>query len=288
MAGLRGKAMSSKMIKMRDGVSLYCEITQSDSPNWIVWVHGICEHLGRYPHMEELFSKNFNILKFDLRGHGKSQGQRAYIENFEQFIEDLDEVLNFLKTNYNSPQYALMGHSMGALIVSGYMQNMVSKQYYPQVIFLNSPPAGVPGFGGAIARITPQGITKFLSSLKIGVNLTGLVDLKGLSHNPKIGADYVKDKLNSLIIHSKLMFNLLNYSKLVFSKPLRASCPIFIAVGSKDRVVCPQTIISFCRSIDTSIKLKVIDGAYHELHNETEEYRLPYFKFMKECITTQF
>ena len=280
--------MSSNMIKMRDGVELYYEITQGNSADWIIWVHGICEHLGRYSHLDELFAKNFNILKFDLRGHGKSQGKRACIENFEQFVDDLHEVITFLKTNYKSPKYALMGHSMGALIVSGYMQNKVSKHYYPQVIFLNAPPAGVPGFGGVVANIFPQGLTNFLSNLRLGTELKGLVDLKGLSHDPQIGIDYVKDKLNSLVIHSKLMFNLLNYSKLVFSKPLGVSCPIFITVGSHDRVVCPSTIINFCRNIDPKIKLKVFEGAYHELHNETDEYRIPYFEYMKECIGTRF
>lgn len=275
-------------MKMRDGVELYYEITQGNSADWIIWVHGICEHLGRYSHLDELFAKNFNILRFDLRGHGKSQGKRAYVENFEQFVDDLHEVITFLKTNYKSPKYALMGHSMGGLIVAGYMQTKVHKQYYPQVVFFNSPPAGLPGAGGVLARLLPPKITGMLSGIRGGIELKGMVDLKGLSHDPEVGKNYALDKLNSMVIHSALLFNLVNFGKLVFSKPLNAKCPVYTAVGSEDKVVCPQTIIDYCKNIDPTVKIKVFEGSYHELHNEIDKYRLPFFEYMKECIGTRF
>jgi len=36
--------------------------------------------------------------------------------------------------------------------------------------------------------------------------------------------------------------------------------------------------------IDKSFKLTVFEGAYHEIHNEIEKYRRPYFDYLKSVM----
>ena len=45
-------------------------------------------------------------------------------------------------------------------------------------------------------------------------------------------------------------------------------------MGSRD-------LIEYFTTVDKSFQLKVFDGAYHEIHNEIEKYRKPYFDHLK-------
>ena len=57
---------------------------------------------------------------------------------------------------------------------------------------------------------------------------------------------------------------------------------IFIFTFSIFRI--SKDAISYFTEIDKSFKLTVIDGAYHEIHNEIEKYRKPYFDYLKNIM----
>ena len=65
----------------RDGLRLYAQCWKSDAaPTAVVClVHGLGEHGGRYAHMADfLVGHGYALFSFDLRGHGKSEGARAF------------------------------------------------------------------------------------------------------------------------------------------------------------------------------------------------------------------
>ena len=65
---------------MKDGVELHAKIQETGSPIWLIHTHGIGEHLDRHQYLTDLFGKDFNIFQYDLRGHGRSLGPSAYVE----------------------------------------------------------------------------------------------------------------------------------------------------------------------------------------------------------------
>ena len=85
----------TKNLKMRDGVNIYMQVKEIGSPYWVISIHGVGEHLNRHQYISELLGQDFNILQFDLRGHGKSGGKRAYVDSFKDYYEDLFEILEF-------------------------------------------------------------------------------------------------------------------------------------------------------------------------------------------------
>ena len=89
-----------KFIKMRDDVELHAEIREVGSRVWFIATHGIGEHLGRHSYIPELFGSDFNIIQYDLRGHGRSMGEPAHIVDFEDFQKDLGEIINYIKKKY--------------------------------------------------------------------------------------------------------------------------------------------------------------------------------------------
>jgi acylglycerol lipase len=273
--------MDQKFVKMKDGAELYVQIKETGSPVWIVATHGIGEHMGRHKYIPELFGHDFNIFQYDLRGHGRSTGKRAWIQDFSQYMEDLKEIIRFLEEKYRMDRYILFGHSMGALITCSFMQSFVEEERYPERVVVNAPPCGASGLLGKIVKIIPPAIFNGACEIPYSLPIGGLVDLEYLSHDPHTREDYVKDDLNSLKLQSKLIFELMKTAQATFARPIRSKCPSFVTVGGSDRVVGSADIIEYFSTVDKSFNLKIIDGAYHEIHNEIEKYRKPYFDHLK-------
>jgi alpha-beta hydrolase superfamily lysophospholipase len=90
----------------------------------LVIVHGFGEHCGRYRHLVDyLVPRGFAIYGFDLRGHGRSEGQRGAINSWDEFREDVARFLHLVREAQPDSPLFLMGHSMGGLIVSNYAVN---------------------------------------------------------------------------------------------------------------------------------------------------------------------
>ncbi len=276
--------MDRKFLQMRDGTELSVQIKEIGSPVWIIAVHGIGEHLGRHKYIPELFGHDFNIFQFDLRGHGRSMGRRAWVQDFDIYMHDLQEIVKFLNEKYRMQRYILFGHSMGALIASSFMQNFAENSLYPERFIINAPPCGGAGLLGHVIKLLPQSFFKGACDLPFTMPIGGLVDMNYFSHDPRTKDEYIKDELNSLKIESKLLFELMKTGLDTFSRPLRSTCANFVSVGSDDKVIGKDDLIKYFSEVDKSFKLTVFDGAYHEIHNEIEKYRKPYFDYLKTTI----
>jgi alpha-beta hydrolase superfamily lysophospholipase len=237
--------------------------------------------MDRHKYIPELFGHDFNIFQYDLRGHGRSTGRRAYISNFDLYMEDLVEIVRFLSEKYRMNRYILFGHSMGALITCSFVQRFVEPERYPERIIVNAPPCGAHGLLGKIVKVIPESVFSGLCEIPYSAGIPGLVDLNYLSHDPRTKEEYIKDELNSMKLESKLVFELMKAGTSTFARPIRANCPSFVTVGSSDCVIGYQDLVDYFTTVDKAFNLKIIEGAYHEIHNEIEKYRKPYFDHLK-------
>jgi alpha-beta hydrolase superfamily lysophospholipase len=178
---------------------------------------------------------------------------------------------------------------MGALIAAGYIQRQVAEDasLNPEAIFLSAPPVGLGGPAGQILKYSPKAFIQGLANLPVSIRLGGSVDLAALSHDPRVQQDYVNDQFNCLTLHTRLMLQLARASNEVFGRPLRPPCPAYVTVGSEDRVVSPGEIKRFFSQVEKAFKVTVIEGAFHEVHNEIEKYRKPYFEHLKKALSLE-
>lgn len=273
-----------KFLVTRDNLKLNLEIFESSKDSWLIVTHGVGEHLGRHKdYVLELFSSDYNIAFYDLRGHGNSEGKKGWVAEFSHFYEDLSELIGFLKTDYKMENYSLFGHSMGALITAGFIQkNQMSS--LPERVFLNAPPASIPGFLGKVVDLVKSNWLEKLSEKGKGIYLKGLVDLNQLSHDKSIKDNYVNDELCLLSLNSALLFKMIREARNVFSKPLNVDYPVFCSVGSADKIVSAQALVEYFSFIEKNVRFKLIEGGYHEVHNEFDEYKKPYFDFLKSSL----
>lgn len=92
------------------------------SPRAIVLIsHGHNEHLGRYGHViNVLVADGYAVYGLDHRGHGRSTGHRALIEDFDRIAQDMHELTLYVKREHEGLPVVLIGHSMGGLIALRY------------------------------------------------------------------------------------------------------------------------------------------------------------------------
>ena len=269
-------------IKTFDGLQLNAKVHEVGAPIWIIVVHGLGEHQQRHDHLFSLLGEDFNILTFDLRGHGLSDGAKADVLDFNHYIQDLNSVVKFLKKDYNLDQYLILGHSMGGLITARYIQS--DYEDMPEGVFLSSPAIGSTGVASKILKFLPDGIIKSLANFNKGVYLKGILDLKKLSHNYLIYKNYIKDPLCSLKVNSRLLLKVLEAGLEALGQASPVKCKVYGAIGSGDALVAVDSTVNFFKKLNREDHLKIYKGGFHELHNEIPEYRDRYLDYLKKTF----
>lgn len=87
----------------------------------VLLAHGYAEHIGRYTHVAEvLIEHGHAVVGLDHRGHGQSDGRRAAIRRFDDYVDDLHRLAGDVGgIDPRHPRF-LLGHSMGGLIAIRY------------------------------------------------------------------------------------------------------------------------------------------------------------------------
>jgi acylglycerol lipase len=83
----------------------------------IVGVHGHGDHSGGHLNMiHELVRNGYSWYGFDLRGHGRSPGNRGHVESWSDYLDDLQEFLDLVRGFEAESSIFILGHSLGGLI----------------------------------------------------------------------------------------------------------------------------------------------------------------------------
>lgn len=94
-------------LKTSDGINLYYEVAGEGAP--IVLIHGWGQNNEGYIPQMEALSREFKVISYDLRGHGKSD-KSQYGLTLSRFADDLEELMRELSLE----NVTLVGWSMGA------------------------------------------------------------------------------------------------------------------------------------------------------------------------------
>ena len=231
----------------------------------IIIVHGLGEHSGRYKNViNHLLPKGFAIYGFDLIGHGKSEGPREFVQQYEDFPETLMIYKNKVKTWHPGKPLFLLGHSMGGLIATEYLIDH-SRELTGAII--SAPLITVPDNISKFTIITG----KILSRIAPKMGITAL-DPTAISRDPEVVEDYINDPLVFLgKTTARLSVELLKAIMRVNEKASKIIAPFIVLQGSEDQLVNPEGARMLYESANSRDKtLKVYEGLYHEVFNEPE------------------
>lgn len=99
----------------RDGLSLRYRLSGSQTGRTVVLIHGVGGRLEDWDKVVANLENDFSVLRFDQRGHGKSD-KPAGPYKLAQVASELHELLEHLGVR----QINLVGNSLGALIAQQY------------------------------------------------------------------------------------------------------------------------------------------------------------------------
>jgi acylglycerol lipase len=117
------KSRTDERIASADGRMLHMTTwLPEDAPRAVVViVHGFNSHSGYYPWVaERLTASGLAVYTFDLRGRGKSEGERYFIESFQEYQDDVHAVVSLARSREAGLPIYLLGHSAGGVISSVY------------------------------------------------------------------------------------------------------------------------------------------------------------------------
>ncbi len=242
-------------------------------------VHGFGEYSERYDHWANRFTeKGFIVHAIDNRGHGKSDGKRGHIREFDDFLNDVDVLINeSKKINSDLPQF-IYGHSMGGNIVANYI---VKRENNFKGAVLSSPwlkltfsPSAAMLF---LARIMNKIYPKFTQNSNL--------DVKGISHDHKVVDAYIKDPLIHGKISARMFYEIVNAGRKIIEYTNKLNLPTVIQHGNGDNITSYKASKEFfenAKSHGKDIEYKEWEGLYHELHNELENEEI--FSFVYNWI----
>jgi alpha-beta hydrolase superfamily lysophospholipase len=251
-------------IKMRDQVVLNRLTLTPDSPKGaILFVHGLGEHIGRYTHYFQYFNQHgFACMGFDLRGHGNSEGKKGHIDRYEDFLEDVGEMLVHMTSSFPGVPVFLYGHSMGGNIALNYiLRNKPST--------LN---AGIITSPWLELRVKPDSFTLFLARvmqhLFPAFSKSNNLNPAHLSHDPTVEKEYKNDPLVHNQISSGCFMACSGAGKYALDHASELSTPVLFIHGGKDPITSPSATASFVKEAGKMASLKIFDGMLHETHHE--------------------
>jgi len=225
-------------------------------------VHGYGEHSGRYGNVVDWFvPRGYALYALDMRGHGRSPGQRGYIESFAQVREDVRAFLDTVHEQEPQPPTFMVGHSQGGLTVLNY------------VLHDPSGLAGVVASGPLLSHLPLSPLllqlSKLLSKVWPSFALDTGVDAAGLSHDQNVVDAYVNDPL----VHSKgtprLGTELIAAIEWTQAHAADMALPCLIVHGGADRLCLPEASRTFYEHITFADKERIeYDGYFHEVFNE--------------------
>jgi acylglycerol lipase len=83
----------------------------------VLIVPGFNAHSGHYLWVaEQLQRYGLAVYAVDLRGRGKSDGERFYVDSFKDYTDDVDAVMAVVKTREPGLPIFLLGHSAGGVV----------------------------------------------------------------------------------------------------------------------------------------------------------------------------
>lgn len=84
--------------------------------------HGYAEHSGRYSEVAGyLVERGYSVEALDLRGHGRSSGERVTVQSYDDYHDDLGMFLERVRGRNPGKKVFLLGHSMGGGVVVSYL-----------------------------------------------------------------------------------------------------------------------------------------------------------------------
>jgi len=288
-----------------DGLELQLREWPCERPHGsVLIVHGLGEHIGRYLHVaQHLNDWGWNVIGYDQRGHGASEGPRGRLAAADDLLLDLSRVIDAVRAAHDGP-LVLLGHSLGGLVAARF----VAEGALPAADPAERPASAGNGAGrslqpalwhrkvDALVLSSPALDTGMRAAQKVLLAVLGPLTpnlavgngLKSewLSRAPAVVTAYNRDPLVHDRIAPRLARFLVDSGRFVLQRAPSWTVPTLLMYAGSDRCVEPAGSAAFAAAAPNSVVgVRRFQPLFHEIFNEPEQVEV--FSALREWLTAQ-
>lgn len=227
----------------------------------VVLCHGVNSHGGQYlwP-AAQLAQAGFVPFALDLRGRGRSDGERFYVDDVAEYVADVGAAIAVAKSRNPGMPVFLLGHSAGGVVCCSYaldhqaeLTGLVCESFAFQV----PAPAIALTLLKGLSRLAPR-----LPALKLRNEdfSRDPIAVRILNSDPLTAGEVQPAKTVAALVRAN--------DRLRREFP-KITLPVLILHGTADRATMPAGSQFFHDTAGSQDKtLKLYDGHYHDLLND--------------------
>ncbi|MGN6357751.1 MAG: alpha/beta hydrolase [Novosphingobium sp.] len=227
----------------------------------LVLCHGVNSHGGQYLRAAGDFAaRGFAVTALDLRGRGRSDGERFYIESIDEYVADLSLAIEHARSLHPDLPLYLLGHSAGGVTAVTYALDHQDRI------------AGLICESFAFRVFAPNFALKLLEGASHLLPHAHVLKLKmaDFSRDPAWVAELEADPLT--LDETQPVATVAAFARAGerFEREFsRITLPVLILHGTADKATRPDGSEQFFREAGSADKtLKLYEGHYHDLLND--------------------
>jgi alpha-beta hydrolase superfamily lysophospholipase len=267
--------------RSKDGLNLYARVwtPEGDVRGVVVLVHGLGEYGGRYLDVGQSFvDRGYAFVAGDLRGHGLSEGRRAFVARLDNFMDDLDGYCDEIRLHFPDKPLFLYCFSMGSTIGAAYL---IRRH---------------PRLAGAIlcsgGYLTPGASAAAMGKLKAFRHVVPTMAVSNgmgatrdkVCHDVAVLDAYDADPLVYKKITVGLAAVFVDANAEVLARAGEIQVPLLVMHGEDDVVAMPEGSNRLAAGVSGDVTLKLWPGLYHFIHHEPDGAREQVLAFAADWL----
>ena len=230
----------------------------------VVIVPGFNAHSGYYEHVaEHLVADGLSVYAVDLRGRGNSEGERFFVESFDDYVRDVEAVMEIAKTREPALPMFMLGHSAGGVVACLYtldhpadLTGLICESFAHE---LPAPDFVLSVFKG-LSHLAPHAHILHLPNERFSRDP---VVVEAMNNDPLIENETQPTQTMAAMVRAD--------ERLKQNFP-QITLPVLILHGTEDKNTRPSGSQHFYDNAGSSDKtLKFYDGGFHDLLNDVDK-----------------
>ena len=255
-----------------DGVKMHMSVWHPDDERpraLLIVIHGLGSHGYALKNIGEYFSeRGVAVFAPDMRGFGHYTGLKGHVMNFDEYIEDMYNIVMQVKDRYLNKITYVYGESLGGQHVIRYVTSY-SKAI--DGIILSCPGVSETldiGIGTYIAG-------RILSIFNVKRYFSSKYKSEFLTHDLEALKEVEEDPLRFESVTARFGIEGLKAAKRAFQCAPEIILPVLVQQAGDDRIVDPEKTKTFYDNLQSMDKTWILyDGFYHGLNIEKEKERV--------------
>lgn len=245
-----------EFIPIKNERIFFQSFTPADPHGTVFVIHGYFDHSGSMSHLVRfLIKRQWQVMTYDLQGHGLSSGPRATINDFQDYTEVFQQIYQAKKAEAVG-QIHVVSHSTGGAIVMDYL--LQHDNPFHKVILVSP-------LVRSYAWSFSKGGMWLLKPFKS--------DLKRVFKKNSSNKRYLEFVKQDPLQHDRVPFAWLQ-SLIHWNKQLAgfesSNVKVHVLQGNQDQTVAWRYNLEWIQQKFPQMEGYLIDGANHQVFNENE------------------